>query len=237
MQTNPVHDALRVRMRQIREDHARTLGDVARAARELGHTWDAAFVLRTERGERLLTLPEFLDLDTIMSVACDDVVLFSDLLPCEADDRETLTLIEDVVVKLATPYLAADDPEDRMGARAASAKLLGIRLEILAEHRETPTDEVRRLAGEFRTSMRRVIEAIASLVESGRWKSRDVRSERERRLAGKDLSDPTRAKSLRVRTTVQLKREIREQLEGEHGDDHETGEREIPRPVEDAGRR
>jgi hypothetical protein len=236
MQTHPVHDVLRHRMRAIREGHAKTLDDVARAAGELGHAWDASVVLRTERGKRLLTLPEFLNLDTIMSVACDDVVLFSDLLPCEADDRETLSLLEDVVVKLATPYSAVDDPQDRMGARAASAKLLGIRLEILAEHRETPTDQLRSLAGEFRTSMRLVRAAIAELCEQGRWEYRDLRSERERRLAGKDLSDPARAKGLRVMATVQLKREIGEQLEGEHGE-AEQGSGRVRGQVADTGRR
>jgi hypothetical protein len=214
MQTHPVHDVIRVRMREIREGHARTLEDVALAARELGIPWDISFVSRTEHGHRQLTLTEFLNLDTIMSVACDDVVLFSDLLPCEADDPETLSLLEDIVAKLATPWAAVADPHDETLVRAAATKLLTIRMGVLDEQRETPRDEIRRLAGEFGVSMRRVNDAIVALNERGLWEHQNLRSERERRLTHEDLSDPTRTKGLRVRATVQLKREIREQLEG-----------------------
>jgi len=239
MDNHPVHGLLRRTMRQIREEHAKSLEDVAQAARELRINWDASVVSRTENGHRQLTLTEFLNIDTIMSVACDDVVLLSDLLPCEADDAETRSLLEDIVVKLATPYAAVADPQDRTLVRAAAQKLLKIRMEVLDEHRETPSEELRRLADEFGVLNSHVAQAIVALNERGQWQHLNLRSERERRLANEDLSDPARAKGLRVSQTRQLKNEIRDELaakKGSRGQHHESAER-VARKVADTGRR
>jgi transcriptional regulator with XRE-family HTH domain len=258
MENGQFQNLIRTRLRQIREEHGKTGEDVAQVARELGGRWDFTTITSIETGKRRLTIDELLFLPTILSIACDDTILLSDLLPYEPGP-ETLELA-DALITLAEPWFKAGDPAHWPGVRDGVRELIDIKKQVVADARAentpieeyraladkygvtsgdlmtTPLDEYRVLADEYGVSFDEVWDAIHELVESERWVHHSLRAERERRLdeSGEDLSDARRVRALRAWATKRMKAELRDELgKADDGEHHESEER-VAGTLEDA---
>jgi transcriptional regulator with XRE-family HTH domain len=262
MENQSFQTLIRARMRQIREEHGKTGDDVAQVGRALGAPWDFTTISGIETGKRRLTIDELLFLPTVLSIACDDTILLSDLLPYEPgpETRE----LADALITLAEPWFKAGDPAHWPGVRDGVRELIDIEKEVVAERRAaslpieeyrqladkygvpsgelmtTPLAEYQVLADEYGVSSDEVWDAVHGLVESGTWVHHSLRAERERRLdeSGEDLTDARRVRALRAWATKRMKQELRDELgKADDGDDQEAAGRQARGEVADAGRR
>jgi hypothetical protein len=244
MDLQRIQDVIRANMRRVREEHAVVLADVARAAREVGVPWDPSSLSKIETGKRDFTFEEFAKLPLILTVACNDVVTFADLLPFDPD-RDTTVI--NLVWLLAEPFLNAYAPEG-MGVPKYNRKHLDDEKREIQKAR-VPTEDAKayeeseNIAAELGVpgwDVRRALVNLADLRHEGcaRWRNPSLRYEREQRLldSGEDLSDPNHVRALRGNITRQLMRELRDEIAAmkENDGQHHEGEERVAGALEDA---